>query len=125
MKLDDGFMDVFLEAMVTGDSGKAIENSEVRGQQSLVHSDTLPVDINAEDKGILEAKGVVFGDRVDDLFQQVTLPEGWAKKATGHSMWSKLVDSKGREIASIFYKAAFYDRCAFLHVEQSIREDKS
>jgi hypothetical protein len=46
--------------------------------------------------------------------RSVKLPEGWHIKATDHSMWSNLVDDKGRNRASIFYKAAFYDREAFL-----------
>lgn len=57
-----------------------------------------------------------FGDKVhgDEMFQYVELPAGWKKVPTGHSMWSKLVDDKGRERAAIFYKAAFYDRSAHL-----------
>src|SRR6185436_8068032 len=34
------------------------------------------------------------------------------KIATDHSMYTDLVDDKGRVRASIFYKAAFYDRKA-------------
>ena len=62
--------------------------------------------------------GIVFGKEVDDLFVEVTLPAGWKKEATDHSMWSKLVDDKGRERASIFYKAAFYDRDAHINITQ-------
>jgi len=60
--------------------------------------------------------GIVFGEKVDDLFTSVTLPEGWHKEATEHAMWSKLIDDQGRERASIFYKAAFYDRSAFMSI---------
>ena len=42
----------------------------------------------------------------------VKLPAGWKKQATDHSMWSKLLDESGAVVASIFYKAAFYDRIA-------------
>jgi len=48
------------------------------------------------------------------MFQYVELPAGWKKAPTDHSMWSKLLDDKGRERASIFYKATFYDRSAHL-----------
>lgn len=46
-------------------------------------------------------------------------PPGWKKEPTDHSMWSKLMDDKGRERAAIFYKAAFYDQSA--HVTLSNR----
>src|SRR5262249_62223077 len=67
-----------------------------------------------------ELAGVVFGKVVpgDSLFVFVTLPNGWKKVPTDHSMWSNLVDDKGRKRAAIFYKAAFYDRDAHLRMEQ-------
>ena len=36
-------------------------------------------------------------------------------------MWSNLVDKQERVRATIFYKAAFYDRNAFLNVSQRYR----
>ncbi len=88
-------------------TGRAVENQEARGQHSFVESDTLPTDIQPEQKAILEKMGVVFDKSVDEnpIFQYVTLPTGWKKVPTDHSMWSKLVDEKGRERAAIFYKA--------------------
>lgn len=53
----------------------------------------------------------------DDLFYSVELPEGWEIKATGHSMWNDVIDDKGRERISFFYKGAFYDRDAFSNFE--------
>ena len=58
--------------------------------------------------------GVVYGEDVDDLFVNVTLPPSWQVNPTDHSMWSELVDSDGVVRAQIFYKAAFYDRSAFI-----------
>jgi hypothetical protein len=104
---DEAFL---LEAMVVGTS-KAIENQEARGQREQVRSSRLPKDLQ-HPREKFEAAGIVFGEDVDDLFVSVTLPEGWLFKATDHSMWSKLHDEQGRERASIFYKAAFYDRKA-------------
>jgi len=91
--------------------------SEAHGQAELVNSEQLPIDVRG-DKAKLEAAGVVFGEpsRGDDLFCQAVLPKGWKKESTDHSMWSKLVDADGNERAMIFYKAAFYDRCAFMSV---------
>ena len=54
-------------------------------------------------------------DEDDDLFYNVELPEGWKIEATGHTMWNDLLDDKGRLRGSFFYKAAFYDRHAFIN----------
>lgn len=93
---------------------------EAEGQQSFVNSDTLPTRTNGDvdSKKVLEAAGVKFGEVVegDPLFQYVELPQGWKKVPTVHSTWSDLVDEKGRKRASIFYKAAFYDRGAHYNV---------
>ena len=97
-----------------------IEASEARGQSELVASTQLPTEIRPpEGKKTLEEAGVKFGEpnEEDPLFCEATLPEGWKKVATEHSMWSELVDDKGVKRASIFYKAAFYDRAAFMNVE--------
>ena len=118
---------MLLEAMITGKSDGQIEKQESRGQSSLVNSDTLPTKMDDLDRVILEKAGVVFGDVVkgDEIFQYAELPEGWRKNPTDHSMWSELLDEKGRKRAGIFYKAAFYDRNAYLHCEHrySYRND--
>jgi hypothetical protein len=92
----------------------AIEDQEARGQAELVNSCQLPVNVTGREN--LEAAGVKFGepDPKDPLFCDCELPEGWKKLATEHAMWSKLVDADGKTRASIFYKAAFYDRSAFM-----------
>ena len=112
---EDGFAILF-EALLTGDSNQAILNQEARGQTKLVNSDVLPKRILHGTRADLEQFGVIFGEVYDDLFINVTLPDGWKKQPTDHSMWSELVDDKCRKRASIFYKAAFYDRDAHLGV---------
>lgn len=96
-----------------------IGRQESAGQSQLVHSDRLPYKIlggrnTAEGRAEFEALGFTFGepDKDDPLFMPATLPEGWEKRATDHSMGSVIVDTLGRERVSIFYKAAFYDRDA-------------
>lgn len=116
--LAKGDLDNFMVAARPG----GIEAQEAAGQQSFVASETLPVDMNhwnpkvPHPKEILEAAGVRFLGAVDGdpIFQRVVLPAGWKKVATDHSMWSNLLDEKGRKRAAIFYKAAFYDRSASL-----------
>ncbi len=113
---------VLLDAMMMGGSG-AIERSEQRGQQELIESDTIPSSFGryndkAEGERKLLEMGFVLGDPVpgDDMFRFATLPPGWKKVVTDHSMWSKIVDETGKERCSIFYKAAFYDRSAHLSI---------
>jgi len=115
---EDG-MDLLFRALVTGDNSGAILGQEADGQKSFVSSTTLPTDMR-EAKAVLEAAGVKFLGVVEDdpMFQYVELPNGWKKVATSHSMYSDLVDDKGRKRAGIFYKAAFYDRSAHLSVNR-------
>jgi hypothetical protein len=102
----------------------AIELSERQGQRQLVESEVLPVDIrrlwpgDGDARALLVSWGFEFGEVVagDEIFQHANLPPGWSKKGTGHAMWSKIVDERGRERCAIFYKAAFYDRSAHLDV---------
>lgn len=119
--LFDGDAENLLVAMTHG----GIEAQEARGQDRFVHSDLLPKEINGWVEGLgdrdthalCERLGIkVLGD-ADDLFYAVELPQGWTKEATGHSMWSSIFDERGRKRMSVFYKAAFYDRRAFVNVE--------
>lgn len=103
-----------LENAIISETPSGIEAQGARGQKDFVADETLPIKCNFCKRGELEEMGIVFGDPVDDLFVEVQLPEGWEKVPTSHSMWSELVDEKGRKRASIFYKAAFYDRDAFI-----------
>jgi hypothetical protein len=115
-----------LLAMTLG-SSEAIKHQEVCGQRSFVNSDTLPARIEEADRKALEQVGFHFLGPVenDPLFQYVEMPPGWKKQRTDHSMWSDLLDDKGRKRGSIFYKAAFYDRDAFMNLttRYSVRRD--
>ena len=106
-------MGMIAEAIVTGSPETFITGQERAGQHELVHSDSLPAKC---DKAAFEALGFTFGDPdpADPLFMPATLPAGWEKRATDHSMGSVIVDPLGRERVSIFYKAAFYDRSAHM-----------
>jgi hypothetical protein len=100
---------MLIEAMVVGPDAM-ITRQEAQGQRDLVNNATLPRSGCAREE--LEAMGIIVRADVDDLFMSVTLPAGWKKQATDHSMWSDLLDDQGRKRAAIFYKAAFYDRDA-------------
>lgn len=92
-----------------------IESMEAAGQRQFVESTTIPTKCDAE---ALTALGFTLGEQVpgDALFRYCTLPTGWSRQATDHSMGSNIVDELGRERVSVFYKAAFYDRKAFATV---------
>ena len=121
-----------LAAALKGDLANAIvaftpggiEKQEAAGQAAFVRSETLPKEmLHGCSREKLEAMGIKFGEDADDLFVSVQLPEGWTKRPTDHSMWSELLDEKGRKRAEIFYKAAFYDRNAHISLGRRYRVD--
>lgn len=101
--------------LATGDVDSVIGAQERAGQSQLVHSDRLPTKLHSP-RAEFEALGFTFGepDPRDPMFAPATLPDGWKREGSDHAMWSYIVDQHGRRRASIFYKAAFYDRDAFM-----------
>jgi hypothetical protein len=119
-----------LQAMLNGDFPSAIlaatpggiERQEAAGQAKLVKSaDRLPTAVNypydTTISEVSEKLGIQLGSIIDDVFIEATFPKGWHIKPTEHSMWSNLIDDRGRKRASIFYKAAFYDVSAHINFE--------
>jgi len=102
-----------IENFVAAATPGGIEAQEKQGQTDFAGQQTLPKKSPRLD---LEALGFVFGEDADDIFVNVTFPVGWSKRPTAHSMWSDLLDDKGRERGNIFYKAAFYDRSAHMYL---------
>lgn len=104
-----------------GGNPNAIEQQESDGQAALAQSAQLPTDMAPLDKTELEKLGVKFLtiSEGDPLFYDVELPPGMRIVPTDHSMWSDLVDAKEGKVAGIFYKAAFYDRSAYLNFIRS------
>jgi hypothetical protein len=105
------------EGMATGSATSFIENQERSGQRQLVNSDRLPSEAKGG-RAEWEALGFAFGepDPDDPLFMPATLPEGWKREPSDHDMWSYVTDQHGRRRAEVFYKAAFYDRKAFMRL---------
>ncbi len=108
-------IEMLLKGMAGETASDAILNQEAHGQAQFVNSAVLPIECPRFE---LEGLGFVFGENHDDIFVNVIMPGGWSKKATGHSMWSDLLDAKGHVRGGIFYKAAFYDRSAHMHLER-------
>lgn len=65
-----------------------------------------------------EKMGIKIINENDNLFFNVTLPDGWKVKPTDHSMWNEVIDNNDRRRISFFYKGAFYDRKAFSNFEK-------
>lgn len=108
-----------LRAFAVGDTAAVIEGQERAGQAQLVTADVLPTNLDGHDQADFEALGFTFGDPTpsDPMFRQATLPDGWKREASDHAMWSYVTDPLGRRRVSIFYKAAFYDRHAFMRLD--------
>jgi len=123
-----------VQALLNGDIENAnvaftpggIERQEAEGQKTFVESELIPTEgnpnifkNNSEWIEKLESFGFEIDKSkvIDDLFYSAKLPEGWKKRATEHSMWSEIVDSSGKVMVLIFYKAAFYDRRAFGNID--------
>lgn len=100
-----------------------IEHQEAEGQRDLIRSTHLPKNIMGASRKQLEDLGFKFHEDVDNLFVSCELPTGWTKTATDHSMHSNLLDENGRCRALIFYKAAFYDRRAYMSMQSRFSID--
>lgn len=111
-------------AGMMGGASRYITEQESAGQAQLVNSTVLPIELQRPDTDAdFEALGFTFGEKVDDLFREATLPEGWTRQGSDHAMWSHIVDDQGRERVAIFYKAAFYDRCSFMRISKVAADD--
>lgn len=106
--------DLIVQAMAMGPTG-AIEAQEARGQQEIINSTVLPYAMDRDDEPY-RALGFTFGEPTDDLFREATLPEGWYREGTDHSMHSTICDADGYGRVGVFYKAAFYDRRADMSI---------
>lgn len=94
----------------------AIESQERAGQAQVLAATTLPTS-GSDDPALLEF-GFRFGPEVpgDPLFREARLPAGWCRQGSDHAMHSSIIDERGIRRVGVFYKAAFYDRCASMHI---------
>lgn len=95
--------------------GEMIVTQEKNGQETFNRENLIPIEMRNVTKEEMEGMGFIFGDRYDDLFMQCILPEGWRKEPAEDSQyWSYIFDENNKKVFAIFYKAAFYDRGAFI-----------
>lgn len=95
---------------------KEIERQEAREQRTACAKVMIGREMDTETRRALTEAGVVFTGEGDDVLEKVQLPAGWRLVPTDHSMWSHLVDAGGGVRAKCFYKGAFYDRRADVHI---------
>jgi hypothetical protein len=118
-----GDVENFIAAATPG----GIEKQEAAGQHWLQKAGLLPNDFGYRDKEKtkkeFEDLGFVFGEEYDECFVKGSLPEGWSMDPTEHSYWTEIFDEKGRKRASIFYKAAFYDRKAHMSLQRRFTQE--
>lgn len=103
------------ENFIVASKPGGIEAQEKAGQGALVASTNMPLELTPS-KEAFEALGFTFGEKIDDVFQHATLPPGWTRAATAHSMHSEIRDETGKVRVGVFYKAAFYDRRADAYI---------
>lgn len=109
MRSGPGMVENLIAAMNPG----GIERQEVQKQEDLVKQEQLPIKLGSP-KEIFEKLGFKFGKQIDKMLQHGTLPDGWKKvRDPGHSMYSYVLDEKGRRRWTIFFKGAYYDYEAF------------
>ncbi|MFB4294831.1 hypothetical protein ACBI99_44880 [Nonomuraea sp. ATR24] len=95
-----------------------VEALEDEGQQQFLASDVIPTEVHGCTDADLIELGFELGDVVpgDPLFRYAKLPPGWKRCPEEDPRGSYLVDGHGNRRASIFYKAAFYDRKASMSI---------
>lgn len=101
-----------------------VEELEWAGQRQLLASSVIPTRMYGCTEQDLAALGVELGEVVegDPLFRYASLPQGWSRRPEKDSRCSYLVDEHGRDRASIFYKAAPYDRSASMTLYPALEE---
>lgn len=109
-----------------------IEAEERRGHYEMLESIQLPARVLWSTEDDFKALGFKLEPPTSsgDLFRDATLPEGWRREGSSHSMWTYIVDPEGYRRVAVFYKSAFYDRAAHmgllgLHGQQTAAQAES
>jgi hypothetical protein len=105
--------------MGTGNASEGLESVQNAEQNRARSACRLPKDMRPN-KEAYESLGFTFEDIGDNVLCQATLPNGWTLRSDG-GYWTYLIDEKGRERGSYFYKGAFYDRSGHMNLSQRFR----
>lgn len=124
-------IELLLTIMSGMDTNTAINDIEFQGRNNILSKTQLPIyasKINdksfwkkEDSKELVKKKykeiGIEIINEENDLFYNVKLPENIKLKSTESNYWTNLIDNNGKELGSIFYKAVFYDRDAFIFID--------
>lgn len=124
-------MELLLTAMSGRETNTAINNIEKQGRDNILSKTQLPIyasKINdkrfwerEDSKELVKEKykeiGIEIINKENDLFYNVKLPENIKLKPTESNYWTNLIDNNDKKLGSIFYKAVFYDRDAFIFID--------
>jgi len=102
--------------MSTGSASEGLEAVQNAEQNRARSNCRLPKKMNPS-KEAFESLGFTFEDIGDDVLYKATLPDGWELNSDD-GYWTYLIDEKGRERGSYFYKGAFYDRSGHMNLSQ-------
>lgn len=111
----EGFLAMAI-GMSTGSASEGLEAVQNAEQNRARSACRLPKEMRPN-QAVFEALGFTFEDDGDDVLCKATLPDGWKLKSDG-GYWTYLIDEKGRERGSYFYKGAFYDRSGHMSLNQ-------
>jgi heme exporter protein D len=108
-------MELLIGMLSTGNAGKAIEQQQKQKQKQQQKLNKIPKVLKGglTFKELEEKFNFFFIEEVDDLFFKAHLPEGWKMETEGE-FWTSLLNKEGEPVFSIFHKAAYYDRSAFM-----------
>jgi len=108
-----------IDNFIVGSTKGGIEEQEAEGQRWLCDGKTiLPKNYHDCTQKDFEKFGIEIVGDYDDLFNLVKFPKGWKIEPGESSYWSCLVNDQGKEIAKVFYKAAFYDKRAKIYLNE-------
>lgn len=104
-------------ASVMGPSA-ALQHMEQQGLEASRREETLPSAMS-DDRATFEKMGIVFHEEVpgDPMFTKVTLPPGWRKEHTGHSMY---LDCRRYSVA-----ANYGDKDSEAHARAVVRDGET
>lgn len=122
-------MNLLLDVISGKDTNTSIDNIERSGRDNIINKTQLPIYANSINKKCYDIEntkelvlkkykelGIEVINEENDLFYNIKLPKNIKLKSSESKYWTYLVDDKGTELASIFYKAVFYDRKAFINI---------
>lgn len=109
--MDDNNFANFMAASSPG----GIEAQERMGQKDVCRKTMIPKEM-IPNRRAYEDMGIHIRNDANDIFFSADYPKDWTIKPTNNPYYSLIIDNTGKERAQIFYKAAFYDKSAYIRL---------